>query len=162
MQELDTWTPLKKFFEEKGLVRQHLDSYNNFIENGLQRVINNHGDKEGGGWIELDIEDFDVKLEDIRVGKPSVREADGSKPNITPNEARLRSLNYSAPLFLKMTPVLEDEERETREVYIGDLPVMVGSDICHLSSMSEEEQKEAGEDPLDRVDISLLTVQKGF
>ncbi len=146
---MDTWTPFKKFLEENGLVRQHLDSYNSFIEDGLQRVINNHGDRPDGGWIELDIENFDVKLGEIRVEEPSVREADGSQPTITPNESRLRNFNYSAPLFLEMTPVMGGEERETREVYIGDLPVMVKSDICVLSSMSEEEQIEADEDPLD-------------
>ncbi len=146
---MDTWTPLKKFFEEKGLVRQHLDSYNEFIDQGLQRVIDNHGDREDGGWIELDIEGFDVKLGDIRVGKPSVREADGSHPKITPNEARLRNLNYSAPLYLYMSPVIDGQEREPQEVYIGDLPVMVGSKICTLSEMSEEDKIEAGEDPLD-------------
>lgn len=146
---MDTWTPLKKFFEEKGLVRQHLDSYNDFIDEGLQRVIDNHGDRPDGGWIELDIEGFDVKLENIRVGDPSVREADGSQPRITPNEARLRNLNYSAPLYLEMVPVIDGQGREPREVYIGDLPVMVKSDICSLSDMSEEEMIEAGEDPLD-------------
>jgi len=146
---MDTWTPLKKFFEEKGLVRQHLDSYDVFLENGLQRVIDNYGDREEGGWIDLDIEDLDVKLGEIRVGKPSVREADGSNPVITPNEARLRNLNYSAPLFLTMAPVRDDEVGEFKEVYIGDLPVMVKSDICVLGDMSEEERIDAGADPLD-------------
>ncbi len=146
---MDTWKPLEKFFEEKGLVRQHLDSYNEFVKEGLQRVIDNHGDHPDAGWIELDIEEFDVKLGNIRVGKPSVREADGSKPLITPNEARLRNLNYSAPLWLEMTPVIGGEERETQEVYIGDLPVMANSDICPLNEMSREERVDAGEDPLD-------------
>jgi len=29
----------KAFFKEKGLVRQHLDSYNEFIDHGLQQMI---------------------------------------------------------------------------------------------------------------------------
>lgn len=147
---MDTWTPLEKFFEENGLVRQHLDSYNEFIDKGLQRVINNYGDNpEKDGWIELDIEELDVKCGDIRVGEPSVREADGSNPRIDPNEARLRNLNYSAPLYLQMAPVEEEEIGEFQEVYIGDLPVMVKSKICNLSDKSEEEKIEAGADPLD-------------
>ncbi|KXA89684.1 DNA-directed RNA polymerase subunit B, partial [candidate division MSBL1 archaeon SCGC-AAA259D14] len=62
---------------------------------------------------------------------------------------RLRNLNYSAPLFLEMTLVEDGEEGDYEEVYIGDLPVMVKSDICVLSSLSEEEKIEAGADPLD-------------
>ncbi|MFP4006227.1 MAG: DNA-directed RNA polymerase subunit B'', partial [Candidatus Hadarchaeia archaeon] len=146
---MDRWIPLEKFFEEKGLVRQHLDSYNKFIENGLQKVIENYGDHPKEGWIELDIEEFDVKLGDIRVGGPSVREADGSHPKIFPNESRLRNLNYSAPLYLEMIPVLDEQEREPQEVYIGDLPVMVKSKICNLGDRTREELIEAGEDPLD-------------
>ena len=29
----------KSFFTEKGLVRQHLDSYNEFIDHGLQQIV---------------------------------------------------------------------------------------------------------------------------
>ena len=32
----DLFVVVKAFFEEKGLVRAHLDSYNDFIDKGLQ------------------------------------------------------------------------------------------------------------------------------
>ncbi|KXB00202.1 DNA-directed RNA polymerase subunit B [candidate division MSBL1 archaeon SCGC-AAA261G05] len=140
---MDTWTPLEKLFEEEGLVRQHLDSYNNFVENRLQQVIDNMGK------IELDIEGMDVKLGKIRIGKPSVREADGSRPKIHPNEARLRNLTYSAPLHLEMALEIQGKEREMVPVYIGELPVMLRSNICSLNGLSPEEQENVGEDPLD-------------
>ena len=35
----DLWVLVKSFFEHEGLVRQHLDSYNEFIENGLQQIV---------------------------------------------------------------------------------------------------------------------------
>ncbi|GAG56589.1 unnamed protein product, partial [marine sediment metagenome] len=35
----DAWLVLKKLFEEKGLVRQHLDSYNDFIEHQMQEIV---------------------------------------------------------------------------------------------------------------------------
>ncbi|MBS3814944.1 MAG: DNA-directed RNA polymerase subunit B [Hadesarchaea archaeon] len=140
---MDRWTPLGKFFEEKGLVRQHLDSYNNFIKNRIQKVI------DGMGKIELDLEGIDVKLGEITIGKPSVREADGSRPKIYPNEARLRSLTYSAPLHLEMALEEQGKEHEMVPVYIGELPVMLRSNICSLNGLSEEEQVNVGEDPLD-------------
>lgn len=36
----DKWVILKSLFDEKGLVRQHLDSYNNFIEEKMQEIVN--------------------------------------------------------------------------------------------------------------------------
>ena len=35
----DKWIILKSLFDEKGLVRQHLDSYNNFIEYEMQLIV---------------------------------------------------------------------------------------------------------------------------
>ena len=35
----DKWIILKSLFDEKGLVRQHLDSYNNFIEYEMQVIV---------------------------------------------------------------------------------------------------------------------------
>ncbi|KXB03479.1 DNA-directed RNA polymerase subunit B [candidate division MSBL1 archaeon SCGC-AAA261F19] len=143
MDTLDTWAPLEKFFEEKGLVRQHLDSYNDFIKERLQQVI------DDAGKIELDIEGLDVRLGRIRVEEPRVREADGSKPKIYPNEARMRNLTYSARLFLEMALEVQGKAGEMEEVYIGDLPVMLRSNICRLNGLSKEECTEKGEDPLD-------------
>ena len=89
------------------------------------------------GYIETEISGgYKVKLGKIKVGKPVIKEADGSVRPITPMEARIRDLTYSVPLYLEMTPIIgegEDaREGETVEVYIGELPVMLGSKICHL------------------------------
>ncbi len=139
----NTWPLVESFFEEKGLVRQHLDSYNNFIERGIQQVI----DEIGG--IDLDIEGVDVKFGQIGIGKPSVEEADGSRPEIFPNEARLRDLSYTAPIYLQMNLVKQGVEEPPTEVYIGEMPVMLKSKKCRLGGMTPEELIAAGEDPLD-------------
>ncbi len=36
----DTWTVISSYFEEKGLVRQQLDSFNDFIEITIQEIVN--------------------------------------------------------------------------------------------------------------------------
>ena len=143
MRTHDTWPLVEAFFKEKGLVRQHLDSYNDFIERGLQQVI----DEIGG--IKLDIEGVDVKFGQVRLGKPSVKEADGSRPEIFPSEARLRDLSYTTPIYLDMNLVKRGREQPPAEVYIGEMPVMLKSKLCKLSEKSEDELIAAGEDPLD-------------
>ena len=35
----DKWVVLKSLFDEKGLVRQHLDSYNIFIQDEMQNIV---------------------------------------------------------------------------------------------------------------------------
>lgn len=38
----DYWTVINSFFEEKGLVRQQLESFNEFIENTMQEIVDDH------------------------------------------------------------------------------------------------------------------------
>jgi DNA-directed RNA polymerase subunit B len=134
---------VESFFREKGLVRQHLDSYNDFIERGLQRVI----DEIGG--IDLDIEGVDVKFGRVRLEPPTAKEADGSRPRLLPHEARLRNLSYTASLYLEMSLVRGGREQPPEEVYLGELPVMLKSKLCWLHGLSDEELISQGEDPLD-------------
>ncbi len=139
----DAWVLIEKFIEEHGLVRQHLDSYNAFVEKTLQEVVDEVGAVESG------IPGLKVVLGRIQVGNPRVKEADGSESPILPMEARLRNLTYAAPLFLEMALVEEGEEKDRATVYIGDLPIMVKSVKCPLSRMTAEEQVKVGEDPKD-------------
>ncbi len=142
----------KAFFKEKGLVRQHLDSYDEFIESGLQEVINETGEIS----IEVPEAPYKIKLgqawiidPQTKISGPYVTEVDGTKHEIYPLEARFRNLTYAAPLALEMTPVIEGREQETELVLIGNLPVMLKSKLCTLSQLLPEELIAHGEDPSD-------------
>jgi len=139
------WELIKHFLEEKGLVRQHIDSYNEFIETGLQAIVDETGE------IPIEIEDYPlkIKLGKIEIGTPRVTEVDGSERQIFPTEARIRNLTYAAPLHVEMTPIIGEREGQTEIVYIGDFPVMLRSKICPLSRMTAEELISIGEDPID-------------
>ena len=78
----------------------------------------------------------------IFIGAPFVKEPVGSKPTLTPMEARLRNLTYQAPIFLKVTVVENGVERAPEDVHIGDLPIMVKSRPCNLNryKVSEDDQ----------------------
>ncbi len=134
---------IKAFVEENGLINHQIESYNDFIENGLQKVV------DEVGVIQPEIENFEIRLENIKIGKPAVREANGSIRKILPNEARLRDLTYSAPLFLEMVPIKDGVDQDKITPKIGEIPVMLKSNICLLNGMSREELIKAGEDPED-------------
>ncbi|MGQ9565731.1 MAG: DNA-directed RNA polymerase subunit B [Candidatus Bathyarchaeales archaeon] len=142
----------KSFFKEKGLVKQHLDSYNEFIDHGLQEVINEVGQID----IEIPESPYQIKLGQVwvidpqsRISGPYITEVDGTKHEIYPMEARFRNLSYAAPVALEMTPIIDGREQDTELVLIGDLPVMLKSKLCVLSVLSPEELIAAGEDPND-------------
>ncbi len=139
------WGLIKEFFREKGLVRQHIDSYNEYIESGLQAII----DEVGAIPIEIEEYPLKIKLGKIEIGTPRVTEVDGSERPIYPTEARVRNLTYAAPLHLEMTPVIGEREGQTEIVYIGDFPVMLRSKICPLSRLTPDEMISIGEDPID-------------
>jgi DNA-directed RNA polymerase subunit B len=143
---------LMSFFKHKGLVRQHLDSYNEFIDHGLQEVI----DEVAEIPIEVPESPYKVKLGQIwiidpqtRITGPYTTEVDGTKHEIYPMEARLRNLTYAAPIALEMTPVIDGREQDTELVYVGNIPVMLKSKLCFLSQLSREELIACGEDPDD-------------
>ncbi len=146
----DFWVLLRSYFEEIGLVRQHLDSFNVFLEETLQQIC------DESKKIIPDIPDFYIIFGKISVDRPQVREADGATKDITPLEARIRELTYASKLYLEMTPVTIDERtqrphyNETINTYIGKLPIMLKSSRCPLSQMKTgEELINIGEDPLD-------------
>ncbi|MGB9732505.1 MAG: DNA-directed RNA polymerase subunit B'' [Candidatus Micrarchaeia archaeon] len=136
---------LEAYLSSVSLVQQQIDSFNRFLEFGVQRVISKQGS------IQPNIEDFSLKLGRVRLEKPSIIEADSSRRSILPNEARLRNLTYAAPIFLEFIPVIRGIEKEASygEVFIGELPIMVGSSLCHTMNMPREQLIKSGEDPED-------------
>ena len=142
LSDQEHWDVMKSFFAEEGLVKQHLDSYNDFVQNTLQHII----DEIRGIQIETPGRTYDIKFGTIEVDKPRVVEVDGTVRSVYPRETRIRNLTYSAPLYLDI--ILDDEGRETLEcVNIGNLPIMVKSDLCLLSKHTPEELIRIGEDP---------------
>jgi DNA-directed RNA polymerase subunit B len=142
LKDNDYWDLMHSFFKEEGLVKQHLDSYNEFTSNTLQQII----DEISGIKIEVPNHTYNIKFGTIEIGDPRVVEVDGTVRRVYPREARIRNLTYSAPLYLEIE--LENGSRETYErVNIGDIPIMVKSDLCVLSRHTEDELIKLGEDP---------------
>ncbi|MDY6761807.1 MAG: DNA-directed RNA polymerase subunit B'' [Candidatus Nanohaloarchaea archaeon] len=128
------------------LVDHQIESYNDFVENRLQKILNEVGEVEPelpGG------EELVIKLGDVEVEEPMMKEADGSMTHLTPAEARRRDLTYSSRIRVTMTPIFEGRRQEPEIVTIGKIPVMVGSSLCPTSDMDREERIENDEDPED-------------
>ena len=132
---------VKEFLKSHSLVESNIKSFNDFIDNRIQEIIKELSDS-------LPTEDFEIKLGKVRVGKPDIIESDGSSKLITPSEARLRNLTYSAPIWIEMT-INYAGQVETEEVQLGRIPIMIKSNICNLCDMGEEELIKEYIDPKD-------------
>src|SRR3989344_704725 len=137
---------LQAFFRENPFVESNIRSFNDFIEKQLQKLVDELGDVVPT-IIPQEVESFVIKLKKIWIEKPSIIEADGSKRDIYPCEARLRSLTYSAPIYLEVSAYVDDIQRENFTAMIGKLPIMIRSKYCHLYGLKREELIQKGEDP---------------
>ncbi|MFH1400533.1 MAG: DNA-directed RNA polymerase subunit B'' [Nanoarchaeota archaeon] len=149
MIEMNTGKLLvKKYFEENSIVQANIRSFDEFIENELPLIIEENREIEPT-IIPSSVDEFKIRLSNIVVSKPEITEADGSKRNILPVEARLRKITYSAPIFIEVSSVINGVQRESFRTQIGNMPIMLKSKYCHLSGLSRDELVKAGEDADD-------------
>lgn len=141
-------TLLRKYFEAHSLVDSDIASFNDFVDRRLQEVIDDNKVIEPT-IIPQNIDEFKIKLDKIWITKPEITEADGSKRPIYPQEARLRKLSYSAPVFIEVSAHINGIQRESFTTQIGSLPIMLRSKYCHLSGLGEGDLIKHGEDPHD-------------
>jgi DNA-directed RNA polymerase subunit B len=176
---------IESYFRERSLVNHQLASYNDCIptadsqESRFEKIVRNIRigtddliEDDEGGIIKLDVLDHEiqVRMKNMTLGPPTIREANGAEHPSLPLECRLRKLTYMSPVYLDFTihrddlpqPIIEDK------VQIGSVPIMVRSRRCNLhpahidanrnlSPEQSEEDKEhyhhllagKGEDPHD-------------
>ncbi len=141
----ERWPIIYDILKREGIARQHLNSYDDFLERGLQSIIDE--------VAQIDIENaeypYKIQLGKLKLQQPRIMELDGSITHIAPREARLRNVSYSAPIMLEASVVEDGKILESRFIHVGDMPVMVRSNACILRSYSEQKLVENGEDPND-------------
>ncbi len=139
------WPVIHDILKREGIARQHLNSFDEFLERGLQSIINEVAQIE----IENAEYPYKILLGKIKLQQPRMMELDGSITHISPAEARLRNVSYSAPVMMEASVVEDGKILESRFVHIGDIPVMARSNACILHNFSTQKLVEHGEDPHD-------------
>ena len=141
MNSIDKHILIKKYLQQHSLVESSIRSFNDFISRRMQQIVYELNDT-------IPQEEVKIKFGKIRIEKPNITESDGSISLITPTEARLRRITYSAPIYVEITVTFGDNS-DSAEVEIGRIPAIVKSDICNTHGMSKEELVECLTDPLD-------------
>jgi DNA-directed RNA polymerase subunit B len=176
---------VETYFRERSIVNHHIASYNDFLptidhpNSRMQKIVDNvraSPDETERGIIKLDPDRTEGKIIEIHigrkrdektgqvesnarptimVGRPVIKEANGATHDLYPMEARLRNLNYSAPIFLEFTVIEDGIEREPEKVHIGDLPVMVQSKKCNLHKDNVEMDREPSPEELNKFLVNM-------
>ncbi|KAL8290166.1 hypothetical protein RQP46_003105 [Phenoliferia psychrophenolica] len=176
----DCWAIVASYFADKTLVSQQIDSFNEFVNNTMQELVDEsqtlildqnmqHTGKAGDVTKR-----YELHFGQIYLSKPTMTEADGTVTPMFPNEARLRNLTYSAPLYIDMKKrvmVQESDEPDpetgelawteerdddgdgesgAEKVYIGKVPIMLRSHFCILHELEEKDVLELNECPYDK------------
>lgn len=119
----DCWQVISAFFDAKGLVSQQLDSFDEFVMSTMQELV------EEDSLLTLDqntpvgedgivLRRYEIKFDTLFFSRPSMTEGDGHTGLMIPQEARLRNLTYSSPLYVQMKKKVmvaregEDEEMD--------------------------------------------------
>ena len=139
------WPVIQNILITQGIAKQHLNSFDEFLENGLQEIINEVQQIE----IENAEYPYTIKLGKIKFQEPRMMELDGSITHTTPAESRLRNVSYVAPLQMEASVIEDGKLLESKPIHIGDIPVMVKSNACILRSFTNQKLIDHGEDPED-------------
>ena len=175
LNENDLPTCIIAEIRRKGIAGDHINSMNTFYRTGLKQIITklfkpevhnmkNERDKDSSSDEDKNIEyiSFTVEFTGCELKAPTtMKYSSRHQETLTPNMARLRNLNYSAPLYvaakISTTATYKNGKTETREEIIkledkwkiASIPVMVKSELCHLWNASENTAKMLEEDPKD-------------
>ncbi|KAK3227002.1 hypothetical protein Dsin_006864 [Dipteronia sinensis] len=138
---------IKQYLRERGLVREQVNSFNNFVNTGLRDVV----------WAndvvvsKVDPEIY-VRFLDVKIDRPCVL-MNGVYEDINPKMCRASEMTYQAPIManIKHVAVKNSEKRVLlkKNFVIGYMPIMLQSCACVLDGKDEAGMIELGECPLD-------------
>ncbi|KAI1639400.1 RNA polymerase Rpb2 [Biscogniauxia mediterranea] len=137
---------LPAFLKVKGLVKQHIDSYNFFVDHEIKEIV------KANRTVRSDVDSsFWIEFTDIRIAAPDRADFNEMRieNNITPMECRLRDMTYSAKILVDVAYTRERQRIIRRNVELARMPVMLRSNKCHLYGANNAKMELMNECPLD-------------
>ncbi|XP_065222297.1 DNA-directed RNA polymerase III subunit RPC2 [Planococcus citri] len=140
----DKWKLVPSFLDVKGLVKQHIDSFNYFINVDIKKIV------QSNDRVTCDVDPlFYVKYLKVSVGKPEIEEGFNMTRSTCPQECRLRDITYSAPIKVDIEYIRGSSRVCRSDLLIGRMPLMLRSSNCVLYGKSDDELAELKECPHD-------------
>jgi DNA-directed RNA polymerase II subunit RPB2 len=165
MEERFPWLIIDKYFNDNPnyLVAHHLDSYNSFFNEGIQRIfkeknpikIMKEQDKKTYEFaLKCDLYLGGKNGDKMYYGKPVIYD-EHREHFMYPNEARLRNMTYGITIhydvdvdfFIKnpQTGEIEVSTITLPKIFLGRFPIMLQSDLCILNGLDRQVRFQMGE-----------------
>lgn len=163
----EPYTIIESYFEGQHLdrlVRHQIESYDNFINNQIQKTIemfnpvkvhSEHDFIPETGNHALEIL---IKFENFKLYPPQIHENNGATKMMLPLEARLRNFTYASTMTIdiRIQYIIRNTENEPRviekflpKINIGKMPIMVKSSVCVLTQNRHIQPLYTGECHMD-------------
>ncbi|XP_058743798.1 DNA-directed RNA polymerase III subunit 2-like [Vicia villosa] len=144
---VDKFQLIPEFLKVRGLVKQHLDSFNYFVQTDIKKIVRANDRIQATKYPQIYIRFLKVK-----VGRPSIT-IDGMNEMISPQTCRLSDRTYAAPIKVNVEYTQGSPHNlrivEEKNILIGRMPIMLRSCRCVLNNRDEAELARLGECPLD-------------
>jgi len=137
-----------KYFEDNYVLATQIESFNYFADVEISEIVREVGEIEPK-ILPPGIKELKLRFERAWLSKADYIEKEGIPRVIYPNEARIRNITYSGPVYVEFSVIENGTLRSKHVVNIGRLPIMVKSRYCNTYGLSEEELIKLGEDPYD-------------
>jgi hypothetical protein len=142
----DKWRLLPHFLKLRSLMRQHIDSFDHFVNVELKKIVQSESAREIRSEHDPN---FYLRYTDCWVGEPSVEEDSYQVTQATPFQCRLRDCTYSAPIYVNVRYTRGRQIVVKRKVTIGRMPIMLRSEKCMLRGKTERQLAAMKECPYD-------------
>lgn len=140
---------LKEYFKSTRFVGHQIETYNHFISNGIQEIVEREPEIQ---IVKPDGTGMRIKFGHVYVDRPRI-----VQPNKTiertveymyPDDARRRNVSYEGVIYttLKILNLENNNVVEHTQIPIGKIPVMIRSSICNLSENLKVQKNECSND----------------
>lgn len=119
---------LELFLKDRGLVKQQIESFDDFIHNKIDNIIKSIGLLETNNCI--------VEFKNVSCENPSIIESNGDICKLNPKESRIRNITYMGNLYSDIHLNIKNKKDVLYKVHIGSIPIMVGSKLCNQTISS--------------------------
>uniref|UniRef100_A0A6C0EYQ4 DNA-directed RNA polymerase n=1 Tax=viral metagenome TaxID=1070528 RepID=A0A6C0EYQ4_9ZZZZ len=159
------WTIIGAYFRNqhlKRLVRHQIESYNDFVNNQIQRTIDMFNpvliasEQDMCKRTKRNKLELHVTFDKFNLYRPQIHENNGATKIMFPHDARSRNFTYASSMTIDINiryVVRTGENLENAQtfyksipkVHIGKLPIMLKSSICVLSQYTHINNNVSGE-----------------
>uniref|UniRef100_A0A7S4I9T1 DNA-directed RNA polymerase subunit beta n=1 Tax=Odontella aurita TaxID=265563 RepID=A0A7S4I9T1_9STRA len=142
----EKWRLLPHFLKLRGLMKQHIDSFDYFVNIEMKQIV------QSPSACEIRSEHdpkFYLRYTDCWVGEPSVEEDSYAFTQASPFQCRLRDCTYSAPIYVNVRYTRGRQIVVKKKVVVGRMPIMLRSSKCLLKGKTERELAKLRECPYD-------------